>query len=39
MPKVSCPECDFTFIVGMVDKVICPMCSAEVETGIEDESE
>ena len=35
MPKIACPECGFTFIVGLVDKVTCPMCSAEVDTGIE----
>lgn len=34
MPKIECPECGFSFIVGMVDTVICPMCSAEVSTGI-----
>lgn len=37
MPKVECPECGFTFIVGMVPTVTCPMCSAEVATGIEDD--
>jgi Zn finger protein HypA/HybF involved in hydrogenase expression len=37
MPKIMCPECDFTFVVGLVDKVTCPMCSAEVDTGIETE--
>ena len=37
MPKIQCPECDFTFIVGMVPKVTCPMCSAEVPTGIEED--
>ena len=35
MPKIQCPECDFTFIVGLVPSVTCPMCSAEVPTGIE----
>jgi len=39
MPKVECPECGFTFIVGMVPTVTCPMCSAEVSTGIEDDDE
>lgn len=34
MPKIECPECGFSFIVGMVDTVTCPMCSAEVSTGI-----
>ena len=37
MPKIECPECGFTFIVGMVPTVTCPMCSAEVSTGIEDD--
>jgi DNA-directed RNA polymerase subunit RPC12/RpoP len=37
MPKIECPECGFTFIVGMVPKVTCPMCSAEVPTVIEED--
>ncbi len=37
MPKINCPECGFSFIVGMVETVTCPMCSAEVQTGIEPE--
>jgi len=36
MPKIACPECEFTFIIGPATKVICPNCSAEVETGIEE---
>lgn len=40
MPKIECPECGFKFVIGPVAKVTCPMCSAEVETGIEvEESE
>lgn len=39
MPKIECPECGFSFIVGMVSQVTCPMCSAEVATGIEEEEE
>lgn len=40
MPKIECPECGFTFIVGPVPTVTCPMCTAEVSTGIdEDETE
>lgn len=35
MPKIECPECGFGFIVGPVATVTCPMCSAEVSTGIE----
>ena len=37
MPKIDCPECGFNFIVGMVSTVTCPMCSAEVSTGIEED--
>lgn len=37
MPKIDCPECGFSFIVGLVPTVTCPMCSAEVETGIEND--
>jgi LSD1 subclass zinc finger protein len=37
MPKIECPECGFTFIVGLVPEVTCPMCSAEVSTGIEED--
>jgi DNA-directed RNA polymerase subunit RPC12/RpoP len=32
-PKMECPECGFSFIVGDVAIAVCPMCSAEVETG------
>jgi rubrerythrin len=31
---VECPECGFSFIVGEVATAICPMCSAEVKTGV-----
>ena len=37
MPKIDCPECGFNFIVGLVPTVTCPMCSAEVSTGIEED--
>lgn len=37
MPKIECPECGFGFIVGPVATVTCPMCSAEVGTGIEED--
>lgn len=37
MPKIDCPECGFNFIVGNVATVTCPMCSAEVSTGIEED--
>ncbi len=42
VPKIACPECGFSFHVGEVAKVICPMCSQEVVTGLaelEDEPE
>lgn len=39
MPKIQCPECEFTFIVGPIAVASCPMCSAEVPTGFEEESE
>ena len=32
-PKVTCPECDFSFIVGDIAVATCPNCNAEVETG------
>ncbi|MGH8945391.1 MAG: hypothetical protein ACRDVL_04520 [Acidimicrobiia bacterium] len=34
LPKVECPECGFSFVVGEVATAICPMCSAEVKTGV-----
>ena len=37
LPKIDCPECGFNFIVGLVPTVTCPMCSAEVDTGIEED--
>ena len=37
LPKVQCPECDFTFVVGKISTATCPNCSAEVPTGIEEE--
>lgn len=32
-PKIECPECGYTFIVGDIAIAVCPMCSAEVDTG------
>ena len=29
-PRVSCPECSFSFIVGPIQTAICPNCRAEV---------
>ena len=31
--RMSCPKCAFSFIVGAVAVVTCPMCSTELETG------
>ncbi len=36
-PRVSCPECDFGFIVGRIATASCPNCGAEVDTGWSDE--
>lgn len=38
-PKISCPDCAFSFIVGQIALATCPNCGAEVETGIEAEEE
>ncbi len=35
-PRVSCPSCGFSFIVGEVQTAICPNCGAEVEIGAEE---
>lgn len=32
-PKIECPECGFSFIVGAIDIATCPNCEAEVATG------
>lgn len=34
LPKVQCPECEFSFVVGRIATATCPNCSAEVATGI-----
>jgi DNA-directed RNA polymerase subunit RPC12/RpoP len=39
LPKIKCPECGFEFIVGEIAVATCPMCSAEVPTGFEEEEE
>jgi Zn finger protein HypA/HybF involved in hydrogenase expression len=35
LPRITCPECDFSFIVGDIAVAICPNCEAEVRTGAE----
>ena len=32
-PKLTCPECGFSFIVGAIETATCPNCSSEVSTG------
>lgn len=34
--KTKCPSCGFSFIVGEVATVTCPMCRTEVEIGLGD---
>ncbi len=37
LPRITCPECEFSFVVGEIAVATCPMCSAEVQTGFEEE--
>jgi len=32
-PKLTCPDCEFSFIVGQIKVAACPNCGADVETG------
>lgn len=32
-PRITCPECAFTFIVGDIAVATCPNCETEVQTG------
>lgn len=32
-PRIHCPECAFTFIVGEIAMATCPNCGTEVQTG------
>lgn len=34
-PKITCGECEFSFIVGDIDRAVCPNCGAEVVVGSE----
>jgi hypothetical protein len=36
LPRIACPECAFTFIVGDIAVATCPNCGAEVRTGVND---
>jgi LSD1 subclass zinc finger protein len=33
-PRIDCPECSFTFIVGDIAVATCPNCGAQVRTGL-----
>jgi hypothetical protein len=35
-PRITCSECELSFIVGGVAVATCPNCGADVETGFED---
>jgi rRNA maturation endonuclease Nob1 len=39
LPRIQCPECEFSFIVGDIDVAMCPNCGAEVRTGRGDSEE
>jgi len=32
-PRINCPDCAFTFIVGDIAVATCPNCGTEVQTG------
>lgn len=32
-PRIDCPDCSFSFIVGDIAVATCPNCGAEVKTG------
>ncbi len=32
-PRIACPECSFSFIVGDIAVATCPNCGADVRTG------
>lgn len=32
-PRIVCPDCSFSFIVGAVDLATCPNCQADVPVG------
>ncbi|HEU4916524.1 MAG TPA: hypothetical protein VFV13_08160 [Acidimicrobiia bacterium] len=33
-PRIECPECSFSFIVGDIAVATCPNCGAQVRTGL-----
>ncbi len=32
-PRVACPECSYSFIVGEIEVATCPNCGTEVSVG------
>ena len=38
-PKITCPECSFSFIVGDIAVASCPNCGADVSTGLSEEED
>lgn len=32
-PRVECPDCEFVFIVGEIDRAPCPNCGTSVTVG------
>jgi hypothetical protein len=38
LPKITCPECEFTFVIGEIAIATCPNCNSEVDTGYEEEA-
>jgi LSD1 subclass zinc finger protein len=39
LPRITCGECEFSFIVGDIAVATCPNCGAEVRTGLGDPEE
>jgi LSD1 subclass zinc finger protein len=39
LPRIKCPQCEFSFIVGDIAVATCPNCGAEVRTGASSEEE
>ncbi|HET9204137.1 MAG TPA: hypothetical protein VFP67_13465 [Acidimicrobiia bacterium] len=34
LPRIECPECSFSFLVGDIAVATCPNCGAQVRTGL-----
>lgn len=33
LARITCPECEFSFVVGRIAVATCPNCNAQVPTG------